>query len=105
MVAPHSTRLRDHLLDPAPWLVFHLTVAGRPARLAGLLRQSGLTLVGGTALFQLASHPEAAKLYEHLGRRGILVRAFDGQPDWLRFGLPAARDAGRLETALAAFAP
>ena len=74
------------------------------ANLAGLLRRSGLTLVGGTALFQLARHPEAGKLYEHLGRRGILVRAFDEQPDWLRFGLPAVRDAARLETALAAFA-
>jgi len=72
-------------------------------RLAGLLRQNGLTAIGGTALFQLARHPEAARLYEHLGRRGILVRAFDGQPDWLRFGLPAARDAGRLDAALAAF--
>jgi cobalamin biosynthetic protein CobC len=82
----------------------HQRLALASARLAGLLRRSGLTLAGGTALFQLASHTEAAKLYEHLGRRGILVRAFDGQPDWLRFGLPAARDAGRLETALAAFA-
>ena len=75
------------------------------ARLAGLLRQNGLTLVGGTALFQLASHPEAAKLYEHLGRHGILVRAFEAEPHWLRFGLPAARDAARLDAALAAFAP
>lgn len=75
------------------------------ARLAGLLRQNGLTLVGGTALFQLASHPEAAKLYEHLGRHGILVRAFEAEPSWLRFGLPAARDAARLDAALAAFAP
>lgn len=80
-----------------------LTLAS--ARLAGRLRQSGLRVIGGTPLFQLASHPEAARLHEHLGRRGILVRAFDGQPDWLRFGLPAGRDAARLDDALAAFAP
>jgi cobalamin biosynthetic protein CobC len=73
------------------------------AQLAGLLRHSGLAPVGGTALFQMAGHPQAAQLYEHLGRQGILVRAFEGQPDWLRFGLPAARDAARLEAALAAF--
>ncbi len=74
-------------------------------RLAGLLRQSGLSLVGATGLFQLASHPQATKLYAHLGQRGILARAFDGEPQWLRFGLPAARDFARLETALAAFTP
>jgi cobalamin biosynthetic protein CobC len=73
------------------------------AQLAGLLRRNGLTLVGGTALFQLANHLQAAQLYEHLGRRGILVRAFEDQPDWLRFGLPATRDAARLDAALAAF--
>jgi cobalamin biosynthetic protein CobC len=75
------------------------------ARLAGALRQSGLTLLGGSSLFQLASHPQAPRLYEHLGRHGILVRAFEAEPTWLRFGLPAARDAARLDAALAAFAP
>ena len=73
------------------------------ARLADLLRRSGLDLVGGTALFQLARHPQAAALYQHLGRSCILVRTFAGEPDWLRFGLPAARDFARLDAALAAF--
>ncbi len=79
-------------------------LAASSARLAGLLRQYGLDLVGGTSLFQLARHPQAAALYEHLGRNGILIRAFPDVPEWLRFGLPAARDFARLEAALAAFA-
>jgi len=78
-----------------------LTLAS--ARLAELLRQSGGAVVGGTALFQLIRHPQAAALYDHLGRQGILARAFESEPDWLRFGLPAARDLPRLQAALAAF--
>lgn len=73
-------------------------------RLADLLRRRGCEIVGGTALFQLVRHARAAALYEHLGRQGILTRAFPDEPGWLRFGLPAARKFTRLESALAAFA-
>lgn len=73
------------------------------ARLAALLRDAGCAPVGGTALFQLVRHAKAAALHEHLGRQGILIRAFESEPDWLRFGLPAARDVPRLAAALAAF--
>ena len=48
----------------------------------------------------LASHPEAARLVDALGRQGIHVRAFADQPTWLRFGLPATRRIRRLATAL-----
>lgn len=76
-------------------------LAAEQARLVGLLTARGLDLVGGTPLFTLVRHPEARRLWERLGRAGILVRAFDGQPDWLRIGLPAD-EAGfeRLERAL-----
>lgn len=57
-------------------------------RLVGLLISAGLELVGGTPLFTLVRHPEAARLWDRLGQAGILVRAFDFQPDWLRVGLP-----------------
>jgi cobalamin biosynthetic protein CobC len=47
----------------------------------------------------------ASELFHHLGRAGILVRRFDEQPTWLRFGLPAEEEAWRrLRAALAAFA-
>lgn len=63
-------------------------LAADQARLVGLLTAAGLEPVGGTPLFTLVSHPEAARLWERLGQAGILVRAFDFQPDWLRIGLP-----------------
>lgn len=92
-------------LEDAAWAVEtrdRLTLAS--AKLAELLRRAGGEIVGGTALFQLMRHERAAALHQHLGRRGILTRAFAANPAWLRFGLPAPRDFGRLEAALAAFA-
>mgnify|MGYP000126035800 CR=1 FL=1 len=71
------------------------------ADLEALLTDAGLTVPGGTDLFVLAEHPDAAALEAHLGRQGILVRAFRDHPAWLRFGLPpdaAARE--RLRAAL-----
>jgi len=64
-------------------------LAADQARLVGVLTASGLDLVGGTPLFTLVRHPDAARIWERLGQAGILVRAFDFQPDWLRIGLPA----------------
>lgn len=62
--------------------------------LDSLLVRAGLAVAGGTALFRLASAPRAWVLYEHLGQRGILVRAFASAPRWLRLGLPP-NEAGR----------
>ncbi|MBC7952015.1 MAG: threonine-phosphate decarboxylase [Rhodospirillaceae bacterium] len=70
-------------------------------RLDGVLAAGGLTVTGGTSLFRLASHPQAASLYDLLGRAGILVRAFENRPHLLRFGLPAHEaDLVRLAQAL-----
>lgn len=71
------------------------------ARLSALLQDAGLVLVGGTDLFVLARHDRAVAIAEGLARRHILVRAFDYDASWLRFGLPAddtnfARLAGAL---------
>lgn len=71
------------------------------ARLAVLLTESGLPPVGRTANFCLAAHDSAADLFDHLGRSGVLVRAFPEQPTWLRFGLPDAVGFARLEATLA----
>ena len=74
-------------------------------RLDQLLTAAGLDVVGGTSLFRLVRTTAASELFLHLGRAGILVRRFDEQPPWLRFGLPAGEEAWhRLRTALAAFA-
>jgi len=71
------------------------------ARLDALLTKAGFVLLGGTPLFRLAQHEEAAKMVERLGQHGIHVRAFPHQPHWLRFGLPGSdTEFRRLDTAL-----
>lgn len=57
-------------------------------RLDALLTQGGLRVAGGTLLFRLARHARAAAVFDRLGQSGILIRRFDGEPDWLRFGVP-----------------
>jgi len=70
--------------------------------LAVTLRAGGLEVAGGTSLFLLARHPDADRIYERLGRAGILVRAFADRPLHLRFGLPGGEaDRARLAEALA----
>jgi cobalamin biosynthetic protein CobC len=70
-------------------------------RLDAMLEAAGFAVIGGTPLFRLARHSEAAKIVEHLGRHGIHVRAFSREPQWLRFGLPGSETAwDRLSTAL-----
>ncbi len=63
-------------------------LADEMQRLQALLAGAGLEAIGGTSLFHLVRTPRAADLFQHLGRAGILVRRFDAQPSWLRFGLP-----------------
>jgi len=71
----------------------------RATRLDGMLTKAGMQVIGGTRLFRLASMSEPA-VDARLGQAGILVRTFDTEPSWLRFGIPAA-GWDRLEAALA----
>ncbi|WP_336071322.1 threonine-phosphate decarboxylase CobD [Nitratireductor rhodophyticola] len=57
-------------------------------RLDTLFDDAGLKIEAGTDLFRFLRHPRAAELFDHLGRKGILVRRFAGRPDCLRIGLP-----------------
>ena len=69
------------------------------ARLDLLLAKAGLQVVGGTRLFRLARAGDAMAVFNRLGRSGILVRRFEAEPAWLRFGVPGhAWD--RIEAAL-----
>ncbi|MFL7900131.1 threonine-phosphate decarboxylase CobD [Azospirillum argentinense] len=61
------------------------------ARFDGRLAVAGLRVAGGTSLFRLIDDPQAAGLYDALGRAGVLVRRFDYRQDWLRVGLPVDR--------------
>jgi cobalamin biosynthetic protein CobC len=73
------------------------------AQLDALLAAHGLSVLGGTDLYRLVETDRAGALFEALGRRGILARAFDAHPRWLRFGLPPdAAASARLADALKA---
>ena len=92
------------LADPA-WIEQTKKRLARSAlRLDALLIEAGLEVVGGTPLFRLVRTPAAAALFRHLGGAGILVRPFADHADWLRFGLPANKQAWlRLQIALTSF--
>jgi cobalamin biosynthetic protein CobC len=69
-------------------------------RLDAMIQRAGGTVLGGTALFRLCRHQTASALADRLGCAGILVRRFESDPAWLRFGLPPQHGWARLETAL-----
>ncbi|MBS0559793.1 MAG: threonine-phosphate decarboxylase [Proteobacteria bacterium] len=76
-------------------------LAADAARLDALFAGAGGAVLGGTRLFRLVRHPNAAALADRLADAGILVRRFGYAPDWLRFGLPAGEAAwARLAAAL-----
>ncbi len=90
-------------LGDSSWLQ---TAAARLATdrqsLDALLVSAGCEILGGTPLFCLVHHPDAAGLVDRLGRQGIHVRRFAREPQWLRFGLPAsAVEFSRVAAALA----
>jgi len=57
-------------------------------RLQGVLKRSGLHMVGATDLFVLGAADNAADRYQRLAEDGILVRKFSYDETWLRVGLP-----------------
>ena len=115
---PLAQRLREEL---GPWAVSGPALAIGTAALAddawlqetaarlavdvrkldALLVSAGFTILGGTPLFRLASHPKAQEKVEDLAQQGIHVRAFGHQPTWLRLGLPGGdEEFRRLSAAL-----
>jgi len=77
-------------LADAAWLAStRARLQTETAQLDDMLKQAGLRIVGGTFLFRLAAHAHANALFERLAESGILVRRFDAEPSWLRFGIPA----------------
>jgi cobalamin biosynthesis protein CobC len=92
-------------LADRPWIERTRSRLAKAARrLDAVLTESGLEIVGGTALFRLVRTRRARDLFDHLGRAGILVRLFPDNGLWVRFGLPrTVRDWRRLQIAMAAF--
>ncbi|WP_421994600.1 threonine-phosphate decarboxylase CobD [Reyranella sp.] len=89
-------------LEDGAWLAATATrLAGDAARLDAVLMAAGFSVVGGTALFRLAGHRDAAALADRLGQCGIHVRVFEHRPHWIRFGIPGDAPAfDRLAAAL-----
>ncbi|MCC5781245.1 threonine-phosphate decarboxylase [Nitratireductor sp. B36] len=74
-------------------------------RLDALFDEAGLSIETGTDLFRFLRHKRAAELFDHLGRKGILVRRFKERSDCLRIGLPRDEEGfERLGRALANWA-
>ena len=69
-----------------------LLLSATASRLDGLIAQAGLPVPAGTSLYRYLESEHAASLFAHCGRRGILLRAFEGRPRALRIGLPGAEE-------------
>lgn len=64
-------------------------------QLDALLVEHDFSIIGGTSLFRLARHANAAAMFERLLRAGILTRPFAHDATLLRFGLPGGDSAWR----------
>ncbi len=95
---------RQALVDGHWMIETRKTLADAAADLDHRLRCAGCDIIGGTSLFRLAKHEQAADIFDRLAQAGILVRPFDYAPNWLRVGLPPSKDAAeRLSSALRGF--
>jgi len=77
-------------------------IAQQANRLDGILTTTDGSIAGGTSLFRLLRHPNAASIHEQLARNHIWSRKFTYANDLLRFGLPGSDEGfARLSAALA----
>ena len=101
-VAGPALAIGGRALADAAWAAAMRARLGREAAaLDALLAGAGLAVIGGTALYRLVRHPDAARIHDRLASACIWVRRFDGAADLLRFGLPATpAERSRLAAAL-----
>jgi cobalamin biosynthesis protein CobC len=82
----------------------HKKIAAQIDNMASAQSAAGLEIIADVGLFQLIKIDNAHAWHDHLARRHILTRAFDGHPHWLRFGLcPDEASRGRLANALSTY--
>lgn len=97
-----ACRLLPAMLQDAAWIGnMRARLEREAADWRGLLSQY-FAPVGHTDLFTLVETDHASHWHEYLASQGILVRRFDYNPRWLRFGLPERAQLPRLQTAFAA---
>ena len=76
-------------------------LAAEAAALDATLALIGIAATGACPLFRLIAVDDAMATFARLASRAILTRPFEGQPHWLRIGLPPDGEAlARLEAAL-----
>jgi cobalamin biosynthetic protein CobC len=76
-------------------------LAQQAVRLDAILTTTGGTIVGGTSLFRLLRHADAARIHERLAQNHIWSRKFAHADHLLRFGLPGSDEGfARLSHAL-----
>lgn len=88
------------LADRGWWRTTVDRLTADSARLDGLARAVGWSLVGGTPLFRTYATPDAAAAQDALARHRIWSRIFPYSRHWLRLGLPPAPGWARLQKAL-----
>lgn len=72
------------------------------SRLDDILQAAGFTVIGGTALFRLASRMSGWRVFDLLAQQGILTRPIRSTGEAIRFGVPGRdEDFERLRSALA----
>jgi cobalamin biosynthetic protein CobC len=95
-VAGPALHIGERALADAAWKQqMRARLADAAGELDEVLTSAGLEIIGGTSLYRLTRSPDAARLFAHLGRAGILVRRFSQEPTWLRWGLPRDEDQWR----------
>ena len=79
-------------------------ISNRHSQFIQMLGKTSLNIVGGTKLFTLIEHENAANLYELLLAEKILTRKFDYNAHWLRLGLTCNEEEDlRLKQAILSF--
>ncbi len=90
-VSGPAIAVAEQAMADAAWAA---QVRGKLAHLAmtldRILTDTGLRIVGGTTLYRLTESSNAQELFGRLGAAGILVRRFDENPHWLRWGIPGS---------------
>ena len=88
-VGTAALEIGKQALDDEAWVTDHrIWLSQQADNLSALLIRHGLTIIGGTSLFQCVRCDHAATLQRHLGENSVWVRAFSAHPDLLRIGLP-----------------
>lgn len=89
-LATPSITAATYALNDEKWAHMHRReLAILLDRLQQILDASQIKIIGQTGLFITVSDPNARALHALLAGQAIWVRAFEYEPEWLRFGLTA----------------